>query len=126
MQGPHPGWLSIRCGGGTLLLLRLIGEVVLILQHLHFQHLTHHVSACAAQRREQVSREGGERKDHGGRWRGEEINRVTHTQNLTVRLCYYKKNQDYSTLGRKNQKHKRLQATFQLNVTFDRVPCWKK
>ena len=61
VEGPHPGRLGIGCGRSALLLLRLIGKVILILQHLHFQHLTHHVSACAARQREGVS--------GGGRWK---------------------------------------------------------
>lgn len=78
MEGPHPGWLGIGCGRGAFLLLRLIGKVVLILQHLHFQHLTHHVNACAARRREQ-SEQGREVEDKAvvGRGEEEEINSGT-------------------------------------------------
>lgn len=98
MEGPHPGWLGIRCGGCALLLLRLIGKVILILQHLHFQHLTHHVSACAAQRREQVSREigVGEVEDKammGGR--GNEINcginkQTSYLKKVLIEGLFYK------------------------------------
>lgn len=80
VEGPHPGRLGVGCGRSALLRLRLIGKVVLILQHLHFQHLTHHVNACAARQREQSER--------GRRWKtrpwwevgGEEINSRTKKQ----------------------------------------------
>lgn len=71
VEGPHPGGLSVGRGRGPLLLLRLVGEVILILQHLHFQHLTHHVSACAAQQRE-----GGGRQDHGGGVEGRGVKKL--------------------------------------------------
>lgn len=48
VERPHPGRLGVGRGRGALLFLRLVGQVVLILQHLHFQHLTHHINACAA------------------------------------------------------------------------------
>lgn len=78
VEGPHPGRLGVGCGRGALLLLRLIGKVVLILQHLHFQHLTHHVNACAARRREQ-SEQGREVEDKAmvGGGEEEEINSGT-------------------------------------------------
>lgn len=61
-----------------------------------------------------MSREGCGRKDHGGRWRGEEINRATKTQNLTVRLS--QRNQDYSTMGRKKIKTQKASG----NITIER------
>lgn len=47
-----------------------------------------------------MSREGGGRKDHGGRWRGEEINRVTDTEPYRE-LMLSQRNQDYRKLGKK-------------------------
>ena len=98
VDGPHPGGLRVGRGRGALLDLRLVGQVVLILQHLHFQHLAHHVNTCAAQPEgsqrgcvwggggggggEEKWREAGD-KTVVGRWRrrrrgggGEEINSV--------------------------------------------------
>lgn len=127
VEGPHPGRLGVRRGRGALLLLRLVGEVVLILQHLHFQHLTHHVSACAAQRRvggrvcegeEEV--EGGGRQGHGGRWEEgekklivEQRKQTSYLQGVLIQGWSFffgfvfflnkKNNQDYSGYNKRNK-----------------------
>lgn len=49
-----------------------------------------------------MSREGGGRKGHGGRWRGEEINRVADTETYRE-VMLLETNQDYNTLGRTKQ-----------------------
>lgn len=79
VERPHPGRLGVGCGRRALLLFRLIGKVVLILQHLHFQHLTHHVKACAARRREHSERGKGMCEDKAmvGGGEEEEINSGT-------------------------------------------------
>ncbi len=56
VKRPHPGRLRVRRRRAALLLLRLVRQIVLILQHLHFQQLPHHVSAWAGGRSGRGSR----------------------------------------------------------------------
>lgn len=109
VERPHPGRLGVRRGRRSLLLLRLISQVILILQHLHFQHLTHHVSACAAQQRE---REVEDKTMVGGGGGGtrhyilEQKTKMASPEGVGVVTIQNKEI--------KQDKHKQVQATLRL------------
>lgn len=116
VERPHPGRLSVGRGRCVLLLLRLVGKVVLILQHLHFQHLTHHVKACAARRREQSEQGEGGAKTRPWWEVGRKKKSIVEQRNtqLTTRLSlrqvgFTTTNKKGTTLGRnttiQNKRH---------------------
>lgn len=136
VERPHPGRLSVGRGRRALLLFRLVGKVVLILQHLHFQHLTHHVKACAARQREHSERGKGGAKTRPWWEVGRKKKSIVEQRNtqLTTRTSLFRvgfshnDKQIGTTLGRNTtiQNKRRIQESVESGYCILDWQCLKR